>query len=81
VILPEEFRQIGFSGLFNAPTTLDAEACAAFRGRVPGLVGGDRWVLASIDEKGGAGVLVRKDAFAITDVLFPPTGSSASGRS
>lgn len=72
VILPEEFRQIGFSGLFHVTTDLDDGAYAEFRDRVPCLVGGDRWVLASVDEATMTGVLVRKDSIAIVEAFVRP---------
>lgn len=72
VKLPEEFRQIGFSGLFSASTSLGPGAYEMYRDRVPCLVGGDRWVLASVDEVSGTGILVRKDEIAIVEALTRP---------
>jgi hypothetical protein len=72
VKLPEEFRRIGFSGLFHTATDLSPGAYAAFKDRVPCLVGGDKWVLASVDEASGTGVLVRKDSAAIVEALTSP---------
>lgn len=77
VILPEEFRGIGFSGLFHTTTDLRPGAFAAFRDRVPCLVSGDRWVLASVDEATMTGVLVRKDAIAIMEALTRPAVATA----
>lgn len=72
VKLPEEFRRIGFSGLFSTTTGLGEGAYEAYRDRVPCLVGGDRWVLASVDEASGTGVLVRKDSIAIVEAFVRP---------
>lgn len=72
VPLPPEFREIGFSGLFHTVTRLEPGAYAALAGRVPCLIGGDRWVLASVDEASQTGVVVRKDDIAIVEALTTP---------
>jgi hypothetical protein len=69
VILPETFRQIGFSGLFHVTTQLEPGTYDAFRDRVPCLTAGDRWVLASVDQETMTGVLVRKDSIAVMEAL------------
>jgi hypothetical protein len=74
VMLPEYFRQLGFSGLFHTTTTLGPGTYETYKDRAPCLISGDRWVLASVSEVPAVGVVVRRDSDAIVEAFTRPAG-------
>jgi hypothetical protein len=66
--MPEEFRRLGFSGLFHTTARADQATRRAWEAKgVPCLIAGDRWVLVRF--VGDRAVLVRRDDQAMVDVV------------
>ena len=72
VTVPEPYRQLGFSGLFHleidAPVGYREELKARAPHIIPGSIG---WLLLEVTSEGRA-VLVRKDSYAIADLMLEP---------
>jgi hypothetical protein len=71
VEVPEEFRRIGYSGMFTVeaeitdatPTLLDE-----WTAKVPCLLPGDGWLALAVDLATRTITLVRRDSAAVVDV-------------
>jgi hypothetical protein len=72
VTVPESYRQLGFSGLFHleidTPVGYREELKATAPRIIPGSIG---WLLLEVTSEGRA-VLVRKDSYAIADLMLKP---------
>jgi hypothetical protein len=67
---PEEFRRLGFSGLFNAECQAAPETLDIWEPKMPCLLPGDRWVALKADRERGTITLVRRDAEAICEAFL-----------
>jgi hypothetical protein len=69
VDVPEDFRQIGYSGLFHTTCSFpDDTTREKYTAKAPYLVGNTGWMLLTV-RGDGLGVLVRRDANALWDLL------------
>jgi hypothetical protein len=73
---PEEFRRLGFSGLFTAESEASAETLDIWEPRMPCLLPGDRWVALRADRERGTITVVRRDDSAIWEA-FTTRGGAA----
>ena len=73
---PEEFRRLGFSGLFTVESDADPEALDIWEPRMPCLLPGDRWVALRADRERGTLTLVRRDDSAIWETFTTRGGAS-----
>jgi len=63
VEVPEDFKRIGYSGLFWKEIEVHPDA----PNQPPCLLGNTGWMLLSRDE--GKGIIVRRDADALADIF------------
>jgi hypothetical protein len=72
---PEEFRRLGFSGLFTAESDASAEALDIWEPKMPCLLPDQNWLALRADRERGVITLVRKDAAAIVEAFTRPGGA------
>jgi hypothetical protein len=76
VSLPDEFRALGFSGLFHAEASAAPEVIDTWEPRMPCLVSGDHWVAVSADRERGVITVVRRDDTALVEAFLRPRTSA-----
>jgi hypothetical protein len=69
---PEEFRRLGFSGLFTAESDADPGTLDIWQPKMPCLLPGDRWVALRADRERGVITLVRRDDVALCETYLRP---------
>lgn len=73
VTVPQEFVDIGFTGLFHTEATMDPADVEEWRTKVPCLLPQRGWMALDVQEGDPPRmVLVRTDAAAICDLFWPP---------
>jgi hypothetical protein len=71
VNVPEEFRRIGYSGVFHVDAVLSimsTDTIIEWKAKVPCLLPTDGWMALSIDCAAGTVTVVRRDAAALVDI-------------
>lgn len=69
VKVPDDFKRIGFSGLFHLECSFDTdEDRENYRVKAPCFLRGDKWIIIEVTSE-GFGVLVRRDNCAIMDLV------------
>lgn len=69
VILPEEFRRLGYSGLFHADARILPEFAEKWRAKAPCLLPQSGWALARVEGEPCA-ILVRRDSDALCETYL-----------
>ena len=68
----EDFRRLGFSGLFTVESDADPETLDIWEPKMPCLLPGDRWVALRADRERGIITLVRRDDTALCEAFLRP---------
>lgn len=79
VEVPEDFRRIGFSGLFwlEVPMADDGEMNPDLVAKLPQFAphSGDKWILLSHDAATRTSIIVRRDDVALVEAFTTPRAS------
>lgn len=69
VDVPEDYRRLGYSGLFYIEVPITAGHEESMRTRVPRLMKARGWLCVAVTDDNKA-VLVRNDNYALADLMF-----------